>query len=101
MQYDIWRRCLPLIVFIASFITPASSQILPSRNLMAAPLADTGGAFGLLARSHFFGEGARGFTSAGDDRAWDATIGGFADLYRGKTDRHFACGLPRICSRIH
>ena len=73
------------IVFFILFFTLALSlhaQLLPSRNMLITPLADTGNVSGVLARSHFFGEGMRGFGSAGDDRAWDATIGGFADLYR-------------------
>lgn len=76
-----------LCVFaLAALCSPGSSlsaQILPSRNLSATPLADTGGVTGVMARSHFSGELMRGGGSAGEDRAWDATIGGFADLYRG------------------
>lgn len=59
-----------------------SAQVLPSRNLPTIPLADTGRVVGSMARSHFSGEIMRGVGSAGEDRAWDATIGGFADLYR-------------------
>jgi hypothetical protein len=59
-----------------------SAQILPSRNLPAIPLADTGSVAGMMARSHFSGELMRGVGSAGEDRAWDGTVGGFVDLYR-------------------
>lgn len=75
-----------LCVFALAVFFPVDSslcaQILPSRNMPALPLADTGSATGTMARSHFSGEMMRGVGSAGEDRAWDATIGGFADLYR-------------------
>ena len=51
-------------------------------QLGSQPFADTGSAYGAMVRSHFYGEMMRGYGSAGDDRAWDATYGGFADLYR-------------------
>ncbi len=70
---------LALFLSLAAF---CRAQILPSRNLPAMPLADTGSVNGVMARSHFYGELARSFGSPDDNRAWDATIGGFADLYR-------------------
>jgi hypothetical protein len=60
----------------------AAAQIVPSRNMFVEPRADSGAARGLLGRTAFFGEMSRGFGSAGDDRAWDATIGGAAEIYR-------------------
>jgi hypothetical protein len=75
-------RHLQIVALTVFSCTFGIAQILPSRNLLADPLADTSGTFGLLSRSHFYGELARGFNSAGDDRAWDATIGGFVDLFR-------------------
>ena len=70
------------ITVLASLASTLSAQVLPSRNMPAIPLADTGAVTGTMARSHFSGEMMRGVGSAGEDRAWDATIGGFADLYR-------------------
>ena len=74
--------CVFALAVLSSPDSSLSAQILPSRNLPAMPLADTGRDFGTMARSHFSGEFMRGVGSAGEDRAWDATIGGFADLYR-------------------
>ena len=74
--------CVFALAVLSSSDSSLSAQVLPSRNMPALPLADTGTATGALARSHFSGEMMRGVGSAGEDRAWDATIGGFADLYR-------------------
>ena len=79
------RNTMLCVFALAALSSPDSSlsaQILPSRNLPAIPLADTGSVTGTMARSHFSGELMRGVGSAGEDRAWDATVGGFADLYR-------------------
>jgi hypothetical protein len=82
MNLRYWRYFFLMTILLAAAAAAVDAQILPSRNMQASPLADTGGTYGLIARSHFFGELERGFNSAGDDRAWDATVGGFADLYR-------------------
>jgi hypothetical protein len=74
--------CAFALTVLSSPDSALSAQVLPSRNLSAVPLADTGSVIGAMARSHFSGEIMRGVGSAGEDRAWDATIGGFADLYR-------------------
>jgi hypothetical protein len=74
--------CVLALAALSSADSSLSAQILPSRNLAVIPLADTGLVTGAMARSHFSGELMRGVGSAGEDRAWDATVGGFADLYR-------------------
>ncbi|HZV13098.1 MAG TPA: hypothetical protein VFA55_07770 [Candidatus Kapabacteria bacterium] len=68
-----------IILCAASLI---HAQLLPSRNMFPDLRADSGRTSGFLTRTKFYGEMMRGFGSAGDDRAWDATIGGFAEIYR-------------------
>jgi hypothetical protein len=77
-----WIPCAFALTVLSPPDSALSAQVLPSRNLPAVPLADTGRVTGTMARSHFSGEMMRGGGSAGEDRAWDATVGGFADLYR-------------------
>lgn len=74
--------CVFGLVALSSLDSSLSAQVLPSRNFPVLPLADTGSVVGMMARSHFSGELMRGVGSAGEDRAWDGSIGGFADLYR-------------------
>ncbi|HET7152158.1 MAG TPA: hypothetical protein VFJ29_00190, partial [Candidatus Kapabacteria bacterium] len=72
-----------IILFIAlSTVSLLHAQLLPSRNMFPELNPDSTRANGFMTRTKFFGEIMRGFQSAGDDRAWDATIGGFADVYR-------------------
>src|SRR5271169_3722235 len=75
-------RHLQIIILTVFSCTFGIGQILPSRNNLIKTLADTSGTTGLLTQSHFYVEIARGFNSAGDDRAWDATIGGFVDIFQ-------------------
>lgn len=67
--------------------SPASAQLMVSRNVWPLTQAVDSGVAGLLPRLEFVGEAQRGFGSSADELAWDIRFIGLLELWRWRNDQ--------------